>query len=107
MTKGPARCSVCGERAIEITRDPITIDFREGRWSVRPDFDYERCCACGEELYPADGLSELTRQAVAMARREMGLLTPDEPARHPERTVEVVLGEAEGEAHLADLVGGQ
>ncbi len=26
--------------------------------------------ACGEALYPADGLSELTRQAVAMARRQ-------------------------------------
>ena len=78
MTQEPARCSVCGERAIEITRAPITVEFREGSWSVQPDFDYERCLACGEELYPADGLSELTRQAVAMARRQMGLLTPDE-----------------------------
>ncbi len=71
-------CSVCGERGVEITRDPIAIDFREGTWSVEPDFDYERCRACGEELYPGPAFAELTNTAVAMARTEMGLLTPDE-----------------------------
>ncbi|MDP2400345.1 MAG: type II toxin-antitoxin system MqsA family antitoxin [Actinomycetota bacterium] len=78
MIQERAVCSVCGQRAIEITRDPITVEFREGSWSIQPHFDYERCRACGEELYPAEGLSELTRQAVAMARRDIGLLTPDE-----------------------------
>lgn len=71
-------CSVCGERAVELTRDPIAIEFREGTWRMAPDFDYERCRACGEELYPGPAIAELTWRAIALARKELGLLTPDE-----------------------------
>ncbi|MDP2183802.1 MAG: type II toxin-antitoxin system MqsA family antitoxin [Actinomycetota bacterium] len=75
---GLAVCSVCGQRAVEMTRDPIAIEFREGTWRIEPDFDYERCRACGEELYPGPGITDLTRRAIALARKELGFLTPDE-----------------------------
>lgn len=91
-----AVCSVCGERAVELTRDPITIEFREGKWSLDPDFEYERCGACGEEMYPGPGIAELTQRAIALARKESGLLTPGEV-----REVRLALGLTQGDFERA------
>ncbi len=71
-------CFACGKRAIETTRDPIEMEYREGTWRIEPDFEYERCRACDEEFYPGPGIAEATKKAVALARKDLGLLTPDD-----------------------------
>jgi putative zinc finger/helix-turn-helix YgiT family protein len=71
-------CFACGERAVEWTRDSIEMDYREGTWWVEPDFEYQRCRACGEEFYPGPEMEALSLRVVALARADLGLLAPDD-----------------------------
>jgi putative zinc finger/helix-turn-helix YgiT family protein len=74
-------CSVCGARGIELRRDPLDLGTDERTVMVDPDFDYEHCTVCGEDLIPADRLDQLFRDAVSIERTEDGLLDSAEIQR--------------------------
>jgi putative zinc finger/helix-turn-helix YgiT family protein len=76
-TQNVSVCSVCGERAVVISDDPITVRFREGAYSV-DGFEYEHCTACGENVFGSGQVDAMHREAAALARIERGLLAPDE-----------------------------
>ena len=73
----PTPCNACGALAVKTTRDPVTVDFREGRFIV-DGFEYERCDACGEEYYQAGQVDAIHARAAAQARQARGLLMPDD-----------------------------
>ncbi len=75
-----AKCLICGATAVESTRDPVTVEFRDGCYEV-DGFEYERCSACGEEYYRAGQVDAMHTRAADLARGERGLLTPDEILR--------------------------
>ncbi|MHB1340365.1 MAG: type II TA system antitoxin MqsA family protein [Coriobacteriia bacterium] len=89
-------CPACGERSLERVRDPIVTEFREGSWTVQPDFDYQRCRLCNEEFYPGLEIVEFTRRVVGLARRDLGLLSPEEV-----RGIRLDLGLTQGELEAA------
>lgn len=73
-------CLVCGAPAVRITRDPVTVEFRDGSYVVE-GFEYERCDACGEEYHAAGQVDAIHAQASDQARFERGLLFPDDIVR--------------------------
>jgi putative zinc finger/helix-turn-helix YgiT family protein len=73
-------CLVCGAAAVRMTRDPVTVEFREGSYVVE-GFEYERCDSCGEEYYAAGQVDALHAAAANQARLERGLLPPDDIVR--------------------------
>ena len=73
----PALCLACGALAVKNTRDPVTVDFRDGQYVVT-GFEYERCSACGEEYYRAGQVDEMRARAAEQARQARGLLMPDD-----------------------------
>jgi HTH-type transcriptional regulator/antitoxin MqsA len=73
-------CPICGKQSLSITTEPVLIEFRDTSYRV-DGFTYEACGECGEVLHPAGQIDEIHRAAVAMARRDCGLLTPDEIRR--------------------------
>jgi putative zinc finger/helix-turn-helix YgiT family protein len=79
-TPKPTPCLVCGAVAVEITRDPVTVEFRDGSYAV-DGFEYERCIACGEEYYAAGQVDAMHAQAASQARLQRGLLAPDDIVR--------------------------
>jgi putative zinc finger/helix-turn-helix YgiT family protein len=79
-TQKPSRCLVCGAEAVVITDDPVSVEFREGRYVVN-GFEYERCTACGEEYYRAGQVDAMHAAAADQARLERGFLSPDEIRR--------------------------
>jgi putative zinc finger/helix-turn-helix YgiT family protein len=78
--KGPTTCLVCGAQAVQNTRDPVTVEFRDGSYVVA-GFEYQRCTACGEEYYAAGQVDAIHAQAADRARVERGLLFPDDIVR--------------------------
>lgn len=76
----PTQCLVCGARAVVLTDDPVSVEFRDSSYVV-DGFQYERCGACGEEYYRAGQVDAMHTRAADMARVERGLLTPDEIRR--------------------------
>ena len=60
---------------MSVSDEPISVEFRDATYMV-DGFEYESCAACGETLHPAGQIDEIHAQAVAMARKERGLLTP-------------------------------
>lgn len=70
-------CVVCGANAVIDTDDPISVEFREGRYVV-DGFRYERCSSCGEEFYGAGQVDAIHTAAADLARLERGLLAPEE-----------------------------
>jgi putative zinc finger/helix-turn-helix YgiT family protein len=93
---GSRICPICGQPGLETTRDPIEFDYRDGTWWIEPDFDYDRCRACDEEIYPSRGLEHLELKAAALARAELGLLSPDEI-----RAIRIRLGLTQGDLERA------
>ncbi|MGB4593473.1 MAG: type II TA system antitoxin MqsA family protein [Coriobacteriia bacterium] len=89
-------CPACGQRALERTREPIVTEFREGSWTLQPDFEYERCRTCGEEFYSGPEIVEFTRKVVRLARCDLGLLSPEEV-----RDIRLNLGLTQGELEAA------
>ncbi|MBU2601914.1 MAG: type II toxin-antitoxin system MqsA family antitoxin [Actinobacteria bacterium] len=89
-------CPICGERALSISQEPVLVEFRDGSYLVE-GFTYEACSACGEALHPAGQLDEIHGRAVAIARRDRGLLTPDEIRR---LRSDLGLTQVELESHL-------
>jgi len=73
----PTPCLACGALAVSTTRDPLTVDFRDGRFIV-DGFEYERCGACGEEYYQAGQVDAIHARAAEQARQARGLLMPDD-----------------------------
>ncbi len=71
-------CPICGQPELVTSRDPIEFDYRDGTWWIEPDFDYDKCLACEEEIYPSRGLEQLELKAAVLARAELGLLSPVE-----------------------------
>jgi putative zinc finger/helix-turn-helix YgiT family protein len=67
-------CSICGARAVEMTRRPIDVGPPGRPVFVQPESPYEHCTACGEDLIPASELDALFRAAVTVERAELGLL---------------------------------
>jgi len=80
MAQVARTCPVCGEQAMAPSTEPILVEFRDDTYSV-VGFTYETCSACGESLHPAGQIDDIQRAAVTMARRDRGLLTPDEIRR--------------------------
>lgn len=76
----PKRCLACGAEAVELTRDPVTVEFRDGSHVV-DGFEYERCRACGEEYYAAGQVDAMHARAADEARAERGLLFPNDIVR--------------------------
>jgi putative zinc finger/helix-turn-helix YgiT family protein len=89
-------CPICGKLGIEITRDPIEFDYRDGTWWIEPDFDYRRCTECGEEIYPSRGLEVLEAKEATIARAELGLLSPEQI-----RDIRLRLGLTQGDLERA------
>lgn len=79
-TQEPTPCLVCGAQAVQTTRDPVTVEFRDGSYAVE-GFEYHRCTACGEEYYAAGQVDAIHAQAADQARVERGLLFPDDIVR--------------------------
>jgi HTH-type transcriptional regulator/antitoxin MqsA len=77
MEHSQKRCPICGETAVGLTREPLLVEFRDCSYEVQ-GFEYERCGACGEESFGAGQVDAIQSAAVALARAERGLLTPDE-----------------------------
>ena len=73
-------CMACGAVAVQSTRDPVTVEFRDGCYVV-DGFEYERCTACGEEYYRAGQVDAMHARAAEQARLERGLLTPSDICR--------------------------
>jgi len=71
-----AMCVVCGETAVVATRDPVLVEFRDGRYTVE-GFEYERCSACGEEYYRPGQVDAIHARAAEQARADRGLLSAD------------------------------
>jgi putative zinc finger/helix-turn-helix YgiT family protein len=72
-----AECPICGQRAVESTDAPVTVEFRDASYDV-PGFTYDVCRSCGEEFFAAGQVDAIHSVAVAMARTDQGLLTPAE-----------------------------
>lgn len=70
-------CSVCGQRAVVISDDPVTVRFREAAYAV-DGFEYEHCMACGENVFGPGQVDAMHVRAAALARAERGLLSPDD-----------------------------
>ena len=76
--KSPVRnCPICGERAMSVSNEPLTVDFRDVAYVV-DGFSYEACAACGEKLFRPRQLDDINRCAVSMAREDRSLLTPEQ-----------------------------
>lgn len=65
---------MCGARGVEMSQRPIDVGTDQRPIMVEPDFEYEHCTVCGEDLIPADRLDDLFREAVAVERARDGLL---------------------------------
>lgn len=74
-------CSVCGARGVELCRRPLELGTDGRAIVVVPDFEYEHCTVCGEDLIPAGRLDELFREAVTAERARDGLLGSDDIRR--------------------------
>ena len=70
----PARCGVCGERAVRLSTDPLSREFREGTFAVE-GFEYEHCDACGEAFIDAAQMDDVQRAGVEAARVGLGRLS--------------------------------
>ena len=70
----PARCVVCGARAVSLTSQPLPMEYREGTFAVE-GFEYEHCDACGESFIGAAQMDEVLRAGVDAARVGLGRLS--------------------------------
>jgi putative zinc finger/helix-turn-helix YgiT family protein len=70
----PSRCGVCGAREVQLTSDPLPMEYREGTFAVE-GFEYERCDACGEVFIDAGQMDEIQQAGVEAARVALGRLS--------------------------------
>jgi putative zinc finger/helix-turn-helix YgiT family protein len=73
----PSVCDVCGERAVALSSEPLSIEFREGRFDVE-GFAYEHCGACGESFIDAEQMDAVQRAGVEVSRAGLGRLSSAE-----------------------------
>jgi putative zinc finger/helix-turn-helix YgiT family protein len=72
-----SECPICGKREMTVTRAPIE-DEVEGRTYLVEGLEYNRCAACGEDFYSAGQLDQIDIAGSALARADLGRLSPDE-----------------------------
>ena len=80
MEKGRALCDECGRGHFATLVAPRRVPFRGVEYMVA-DAEYEQCDVCGYVYFTHAQLAELQRKAATQARRDQGLLTPDEIKR--------------------------
>jgi HTH-type transcriptional regulator/antitoxin MqsA len=71
-------CSMCGRVAVVMSRAPLTMDDEGREYAVQPDFEYEHCTACGEDLVDGRDLDGLFIAATDKVREDRNLLSSDE-----------------------------
>lgn len=76
-TNGLTECGMCGAESVEMVADPIEVEYRGEMFSVT-GIRRERCSACGEEFFAPGQTNAILKAAADQARRQKGLLTPDE-----------------------------
>jgi HTH-type transcriptional regulator / antitoxin MqsA len=77
MPKKGVHCPRCDEGQLTAVRGPHALRFREKSYAVE-DAEFLLCDTCGRKQFTSDQLRSNQRKAAALARKEMGLLTPDE-----------------------------
>lgn len=70
-------CLCCGANAVVLVDDPIEVEFRDKTYLV-PGIVRERCAICGAELMEPGQTDKALRMAADIARREKGLLSPEQ-----------------------------
>jgi putative zinc finger/helix-turn-helix YgiT family protein len=70
-------CSICGERAVSMSGDPVAVVVRGRKYAVE-GLEYEHCGACGENLFDAAQIDTLDERALSMACADLERLTATE-----------------------------
>lgn len=72
-----SECPLCGAHALSLTRDPISVQLRDGTWNVE-GLEYNHCSVCGEDFFAGGQLDAIHARASEIARAALGRLSPDE-----------------------------
>jgi HTH-type transcriptional regulator/antitoxin MqsA len=72
----PWECPVCGRGTVSVIDGPVRVDFRDASYVVL--LRHEECSVCGEQFFSPAEVDQLQLLAAGEARRERGLLAPDE-----------------------------
>lgn len=73
----PGVCSICGASALRTCRDAVSIEFREGTFSIE-GFEHGHCDACGEDIIKSGQMDAMQHAAIVVARTQLGRLMSDD-----------------------------